>query len=99
MMMLYDFLIQYGRACRAPYVFFCRRLHSSRQILRCWSKALRVVGTIFPSPDSQRISFLPSLYQGFVYQDFVGQRSDEFAVFLRIKFLKREWAKHGGTPG
>jgi hypothetical protein len=32
------------------------------------------------------------------YQGFVGKRSDEFAVFLRIKFLQSDGAEHGSTP-
>jgi len=33
----------------------------------------------------QPAHLLPFLYQAFVYRGFVGQRSYEFAVFLRIK--------------
>jgi len=33
------------------------------------------------------------------YQGFVRQRSDEFAVFLRIEFLESDGAEHGSTPG
>jgi hypothetical protein len=47
----------------------------------------------------QPAHLLPFLYQAFVYRGFVGQRSYEFAVFCASKFLKRDGAKHGGTPG
>jgi hypothetical protein len=39
----------------------------------------------------------PQLF-AFPYQGFVGKRSDEFAVFLRIKFLQSDGAEHGSTP-
>jgi hypothetical protein len=58
------------------------------------SNALGVVETIFPSPHGH-LSFFPPL------SGVVGERLDEFVVFLRIKFLKSDEAAYGNNelPG
>ena len=35
----------------------------------------------------------------FFYEDFVGERLDEFAVFLRIKFLESDWEENASANG